>query len=184
MGPRHDAHLVVDALKMAVASRGRRTMDGRIFQHDRGSEYTSDAFSTACTDLGVTQSAGRTGSCLDSAVAESFFATLKVELLQRLHLPNRAVARQAIFVWVHRYNQLLHSTIGMIPPVTYEQQQRQTPRLPSTTAAKPRVWPTGGSPSRHRVDGAGRDELSRRALFVVVWRVGGCPSVAKRQLVR
>lgn len=136
MGTRHDATLVVDALKMAVASRGRRKMDGTIFHHDRGSEYTSDAFRTACADLGVTQSAGRTGSCLDNAVAESFFATLKVELIHRIHLPTRAVARQAIFVWVHRYNhRRRHSTIGMIPPVTYEQQQRQTPRLPSTAAA-------------------------------------------------
>lgn len=136
MGPRHDATLVVDALKMAVASRGRRKMDGTIFHHDRGSEYTSDAFRTACRDLGVTRSAGRTGSCLDNAVAESFFATLKVELIHRLHLPTRAVARQAIFVWVHRYNhRRRHSTIGMIPPATYEQQQRQTPPLPSTVAA-------------------------------------------------
>ena len=104
MGTRHDATLVIDALKMAVASRDRRKMDGTIFHHDRGSEYTSDDFRTACGDLGVTQSAGRTGSCLDNAVAESFFATLKVELIHRLDLPTRAVARQAIFVWVHRYN--------------------------------------------------------------------------------
>ena len=100
MGDRHDATLVVDALKMAVAVRGRRKMSGTIFHHDRGSEYTSDAFRTACRDLGVTQSSGRTGSCLDNAVAESFFATLKVELIHRLHLDTRAQARQAIFTWV------------------------------------------------------------------------------------
>lgn len=136
MGTRHDAHLVIDALKMAVATRGRRTMDGTIFHHDRGSEYTSEAFRTACTDLGVTQSSGRTGSCLDNAVAESFFATLKVELIHRIELPTRAVARQAIFVWAHRYNhRRRHSTIGMIPPVTFEQQQRQTRPLPSPVAA-------------------------------------------------
>ena len=69
-------------------------------------------------------------------MAERFFATLKVELIHRLHLPTRAAAREAIFVWVHRYNyRHRHSTIGMIPPATYEQQQRQTPRLPSTVAA-------------------------------------------------
>jgi putative transposase len=44
-------------------------------------EYTSDAFRAACADLGVTQSSGRTGSCLDNAVAEPFFATLKVKLI-------------------------------------------------------------------------------------------------------
>jgi putative transposase len=136
MGPRHDATLVVDALKMAVASRGRRKMDGTIFHHDRGSEYTSDAFRAACADLGITQSCGRTGSCLDNAVAESFFATLKVELIHRIELPTRAGARQAIFVWIHRYNhRRRHSTIGMIPPAVYEQQHRQTRPLPSTVAA-------------------------------------------------
>jgi putative transposase len=136
MGDRHDATLVIDALKMAVATRGRRTMDGTIFHHDRGSEYTSEAFRTVCQDLGIIQSSGRTGSCLDNAVAESFFATLKVELIHRLHLPTRAVARRAIFAWVHRYNhRRRHSTIGMIPPARYEQQQRQTPRLPSPVAA-------------------------------------------------
>jgi putative transposase len=136
MGTRHDATLVVDALTMAVAARGRRKMAGTIFHHDRGSEYTSDAFRTACRGLGITQSSGRTGSCLDNAVAESFFATLKVELTHRLHFDTRAHARQTIFVWAHRYNhRRRHSTIGMIPPALYEQQQRQTPRLPSTVAA-------------------------------------------------
>jgi putative transposase len=136
MGERHDATLVVNALDMAVAARGRTTMDGTIFHHDRGSEYTSDAFRSACRRLGVTQSLSRTGSCLDNAVAESFFATLKVELIHRLHFPHRADARRAIFGWVHRYNhRRRHSTIGMIPPVTYEQQHRQTRPLPSTVAA-------------------------------------------------
>ena len=136
MGTRHDAQLVIAALEMAVAARGRLRMDGTIFHHDRGSEYTSDAFRTACTRLGVTQSAGRTGSCLDNAVAESFFATLKVELVHRLHFTTRAEARQAIFVWVHRYNhRRRHSTIGMIPPALYEQQHRHTRPLPSQVAA-------------------------------------------------
>jgi len=86
MGERHDATLVIDALNMAVQTRGHRTMDGTTFHHhDRGSEYTSQAFRTACQDLGITQSSGRTGSCLDNAVAESFFATLKVELLHLTH---------------------------------------------------------------------------------------------------
>ncbi|WP_420811111.1 IS3 family transposase [Egicoccus halophilus] len=166
MGDRHDATLVVDALEMAVAARGRRKMDGTIFHHDRGSEYTSETFRTACRDLGVTQSCGRTGSCLDNAVAESFFATLKVELIHRLHLPTRAAARRAIFVWVHRYNhRRRHSTIGMIPPALYEQHQRQTQSLPSTVAAYAGVRPAGGKSTGHWIptgwlvslrDGSGR----------------------------
>lgn len=136
MGDRHDASLVVAALKMAVAVRGRHRMNGTIFHHDRGSEYTSEAFRTACHTLGVTQSAGRTGSCLDNAVAESFFATLKVELVHRLHFATRADARRAIFAWIHRYNhRRRHSTIGMIPPALYEQLHRQTRPLPSPAAA-------------------------------------------------
>jgi putative transposase len=136
MGDRHDATLVVDALQMAVTARGRTAMDDTIFHHDRGAEYTSTAFRTACRRLGVTQSSSRTGSCLDNAVAESFFATMKVELVHRLHFAARADARRAIFAWVHRYNhRRRHSTIGMIPPARYEQQQRQTRSLPSTVAA-------------------------------------------------
>lgn len=137
MGQRHDAHLVVDALDMAVAARGRTTMDGTTFHHDRGSEYTSDAFRTACRRLKITQSSSRTGSCLDNAVAESFFATLKVELVHRLNFATRADARRAIFAWVHRYNhRRRHSTIGMIPPAVYEHlQHRHARSLPSTVAA-------------------------------------------------
>ena len=136
MGDRHDATLVVDALQMAVTARGRTTMNhATIFHHDRGSEYTSDAFRTACRRMGVIQSASRTGSCLDNAVAESFFATLKVELVHRLAFPTRADARRAIFAWVHRYNhRRRHSTIGMIPPALHEQ-QRQTRPLLSMVAA-------------------------------------------------
>lgn len=136
MGDRHDAGLVVAALEMAVATRGRTRMAGTIFHHDRGSEYTSTAFRTACGRLGVTQSSGRTGSCLDNAVAESFFATLKVELVHRHHFTDRAAARRAIFAWLHRYNhRRRHSTIGMIPPADFERQHRHTRPLPSPVAA-------------------------------------------------
>jgi putative transposase len=102
MGERHDATLVVDALQMAVAARGRRRMAGTIFHHDRGSEYTSGAFRAACRRLGVTQSAGRTGSCLDNAVAESFFATLKVELIHRAALhPGASQGRVVLYSGAH-----------------------------------------------------------------------------------
>jgi putative transposase len=89
MGTRHDATLLIDALKMAVTSRGRRKMLVTIFHHGCGSqgECTSDAFRTACIKLGIAQSWGRTGSCLDNAVARSFFAALKVELIHRLRPP-------------------------------------------------------------------------------------------------
>jgi transposase InsO family protein len=81
MGHRHDAQLACDALGAAVAAQGRRRMDGVIMHTDRGAEYTSTAFTQACRRLGARWSMSRTGSCLDNAVAESFFATLKVELV-------------------------------------------------------------------------------------------------------
>ncbi len=131
-----DTELVADALKMAVATRGLVTMDETIFHSDRGTQYTSKTFRTLCSDLGLRQSAGRTGSCLDNAVAESFFATLKVELVNRLRYRTRAEARTSIFAWTVRYNRRrLHSTLGMIPPVEWETRQYQTAPLPIPMAA-------------------------------------------------
>jgi putative transposase len=136
MGERHDASLVIDALDAAVAARGRTQMAGTIFHSDRGAEYTSAACRAACERLGLTQSAGRTGSCLDNAVAESFFASLKVELVNRYRFATRAQARQAIFAWIVRYNrQRLHSTLGFVPPIEWEEQLGHTRPLPSTMAA-------------------------------------------------
>jgi putative transposase len=91
------AELVSSALEAAVATRGRTRMDGTIFHSDRGSQYTSNDFAGTCDKLGVRRSMGRTGSCLDNAVAESFFATLKVELCDRAHYRTREEARHAVF---------------------------------------------------------------------------------------
>ena len=118
-----DTDHVINAVAMAVAARGRATMGGdTIFHSDRGSTYTSGRYRQTCIDLGLRQSAGRSGSCLDNAVAESFFATLKQELGRR-HFATRADARRAVFVWINYYNQTrLHSACGYRPPVEYEQQ--------------------------------------------------------------
>jgi putative transposase len=134
MGTHHDADLVVAALDAAVATRGRPRMPGTIFHTDRGGEYTSTACINACTRLGLRRSMGRTGSCLDNAVAESFFATLKVELVDRQRYHTRAEARASIFRWIAWYNgHRLHSTTGYRPPVEHE--QHLTSPLPSTMAA-------------------------------------------------
>ena len=132
----HDAGLVVGALEAAAATRGRHRMDGTIFHTDRGGEYTSAACIDVCERLGLRRSMGRTGSCLDNAVAESFFATLKVELVDRCHYRTRAQARASIFRWIAWYNlRRLHSTNGYLPPLEWEQQHRHVHPLPSTLAA-------------------------------------------------
>jgi putative transposase len=115
------AELVCDALAAAVAARGLAVMDGTIFHSDRGSQYTSSDFARTCHRLGIRRSMGRTGSCLDNAVAESFFASLKVELCDRRRFATRAQARQAVFRWIVRYNnRRLHSTLGYSTPCEFE----------------------------------------------------------------
>jgi putative transposase len=136
MGVHHDAGLVVGALNAAVATRGRRRMPDTIFHTDRGAEYTSGACIAACQRLGLRRSMGRTGSCLDNAVAESWFASLKVELVDRHHYRTRAEARTAIFAWIAWYNRFrLHSTRDYLSPIEWEQQHATLSPLPSTTAA-------------------------------------------------
>jgi putative transposase len=136
MGAQHDAGLVTGALDTAVATRGRQRMDQTIFHTDRGSEYTSAACVQACRRLGLRQSMGRTGSCLDNAVAESFFATLKVELVCRRRYRAHAEARASIFAWIHHYNRRrLHSATGYLPPVQWEQRHATRNPLPSIMAA-------------------------------------------------
>ena len=136
MGTRHDARLVCDALDAAAATRGVKRLDGTIFHTDRGAEYVSAACIAACQRLGLRQSMSRTGSCLDNAVAESWFASLQVELTHRQHSRTRAEARTAIFAWIAWYNRFrLHSTNGYLPPVEWEQQHATINPLPSTMAA-------------------------------------------------
>jgi transposase InsO family protein len=136
MSDHHDAQLVCDALEAAVATRGRDTMDQVIMHTDRGAEYTSGAFAGACQRLGARRSMGRTGSCLDNAVAESFFATLKVELVNRRRFRTRAEARTAIFAWIAWYNRRRrHSSNDYLSPVEWERRHAHTEPIASPMAA-------------------------------------------------
>ncbi len=137
MSDRADTAHVVNAVQMAVAARGRTAMHGTIFHSDRGSTYTSARYRDTCERLGLRQSVGRTGSCLDNAVAEAWFATLKKELGRR-HYRTRTEARRAIFAWVNYYNfTRLHSACQYRPPAEYEQLLAAPPDrpLPSAVAA-------------------------------------------------
>ncbi|HAT6636474.1 TPA: IS3 family transposase, partial [Corynebacterium striatum] len=95
--------LVVDAL--AHAHGVRSSLDGAVFHSDHGSVYTSQAFRSYCSSLGVRQSMGAVGTSADNALAESFNATLKREVLRdRKVFDNPIICRQEVFRWCMRYN--------------------------------------------------------------------------------
>lgn len=112
--------LVAEALSMAC--HHRRPPEGVVFHSDRGCQYTSSDFQALAGDLGVTLSLGRKGECWDNAVAESFFATIKRELIDTRPWPTRAGLRVAVFDYIEGwYNtRRLHSTLGYQSPARYE----------------------------------------------------------------
>ncbi len=112
--------LVTDALKAAAGLRG--SLAGAVFHADHGSQYTSKDFAKLCADLGVTQSMGGVGSSADNALAESFNAALKREILQdRSCWPDAASCRREVFRWLARYNtKRRHSRCRHSSPASYE----------------------------------------------------------------
>jgi putative transposase len=90
--------LVEDALKMAFAHRAPQ--QGVIFHSDRGCQYTSGDFAELARENGVVLSVGRKGQCWDNAVAESFFATIKRELIDTRAWPRRTGLRRAVFEYI------------------------------------------------------------------------------------
>jgi transposase InsO family protein len=115
------AELVCDALAMAVATRGGH-VEGVIFHSDRGCQYTSGEFRQMCSQARVRQSMGATGVCWDNAAAESFFASLKRELIHRYGWLHHSDARHAIVSWIEGwYNtRRLHSTLKYRTPLEAE----------------------------------------------------------------
>jgi putative transposase len=112
--------LVTDALAMAFANRAPER--GVIFHSDRGCQYTSGDFAALARANGVVLSVSRKGECWDNAVAESFFATIKRELIDTRAWPTRAGLRRAVFEYIEGwYNtRRLHSTLGYLSPAQYE----------------------------------------------------------------
>lgn len=113
-------HLVMDALTMAV--QRRRPSPGLIFHSDRGSQYASADFQTLLAKHGMLCSMSRKGDCWDNAPVESFFGSLKQELVFHQKYPTRFHARQSIFEYIERfYNRhRLHSTLGFKSPALFE----------------------------------------------------------------
>ena len=111
--------LVLSALNMALAQRRPEAV---IHHSDRGCQYTSYAFGKRCHVAGVVPSMGSTGDAYDNAMAESFFATLEREVLNRCRFRSQAEARMAIFQWLEGwYNpHRRHSSLGYVSPINYE----------------------------------------------------------------
>lgn len=111
--------LVLDALEMAVAQRRPAAV---IHHSDQGCQYTSLAFGARCRERGVAPSMGSVGDCFDNAMAESFFATLECELLDRTRFATHAEAQAAVFEFVEGwYNtRRRHSALGYVSPLEFE----------------------------------------------------------------
>ena len=121
MSERIDSRLVTDALEMAVNRELPR--EGLIAHSDRGVQYASDHYQRVLKQHGVTCSMSRKGNCWDNAPMESFFATLKKELVHQCDYQTRAEAQLSVFEYIETfYNSVRrHSTLGYLSPIMFEQ---------------------------------------------------------------
>ena len=123
------AQLVLDALDMVAGARGGRTA-GIVFQPDRDPHYLAREHSAALARYGMRQSADRVGNCWDNRVVETFFSSLKRELVHRRRFATRDQARREIFAWMGRYNsQRLHSSHAYATPREWEADHRPAHQL-------------------------------------------------------
>ena len=120
MSDRNDTKLVADALMMAVWRRGN--LKDVIVHSDQGSTYASGEYRQLLKKNGMLCSMSRKGECHDNAVAESFFGTLKTELVDDEDYRTRQQARQSLFEYIEVFynRQRRHSYLGYISPVEYE----------------------------------------------------------------
>lgn len=120
MSEHNDTELVLDALTMAT--KRRKPPRGLVHHTDRGSTYASSTYRKSLERLGIVASMSRAGDCWDNAVAESFFATLKVELVDEADYATRAEARAAISDYVGDFYNLVrrHSHLAYLSPTEFE----------------------------------------------------------------
>lgn len=124
MSERLDTELVVRSLQSAIAYR--QPTRNLIHHSDQGKEFASKGFRDLMVLHKITPSMSRKGDCWDNAVAESFFKTLKTELVPRNGFATRSEARGMVFEWIEMvYNrERLHSTLGYLSPALYEAKTR------------------------------------------------------------
>jgi putative transposase len=120
MGERIDTGLILKALFMAL--RHRQPPANLLFHSDRGVQYASAAYRRALAQAGLTASMSRKGNCYDNAAMESFWSTLKLELVYRRVFESRTQARQEIFDYIESFynRQRTHSSLGYLSPVDFE----------------------------------------------------------------
>jgi putative transposase len=128
MSERMTRQLTLDALTMALTHR--QPVRGLIHHSDRGSQYASHDYRRLLAAHGIVCSMSRRGDCWDNAVAESFFSTLKLELVYETAWRTRAEARADVFQYVEGFynGQRLHSSLGYLSPVAFERQYDQQER--------------------------------------------------------
>jgi putative transposase len=120
MSERIDSRLVVDALEMAIARR--LPAEGLVAHSDRGSQYASEHYQRTLASHGITCSMSRRANCWDNAPMESFFASLKKELVHHEDYVTREEARASLFAFIELfYNRVRrHSSLGYRSPIEYE----------------------------------------------------------------
>jgi transposase InsO family protein len=120
MSPRPDQHVALTALQMAMTHR--RPRPGLIHHTDQGATYTSVAYQRQLVQTGLVASMSRKGNCYDNAVVESFFSTLKNELVHERDYHTREEAQAEVFEFIEVFynRQRLHQTHGYVSPVQCE----------------------------------------------------------------
>jgi len=125
LSERLERGLALDALTMAL--KQRQPSSGLLHHSDRGSQYASHEYQQLLAQHGILSSMSRSGNCWDNAVAESFFATLKLELVYQTRWSTRAEARSAVFEYIELFynRQRRHSALGYLCPSQFEQRHHE-----------------------------------------------------------
>jgi putative transposase len=120
MDSRIDQTLALDALRMAL--RTRRPEPGLLHHSDRGIQYAAGDYQKLLREHGIVCSMSRKGDCWDNAVAESFFSTLKAELVHRTGYVSRSQIRASVFEYIEAFynGRRRHSALGYVSPVEHE----------------------------------------------------------------